>query len=41
MELDELVKELDNKLKVTRKEIKDAIMYIIYKNNIRFTYSKI
>ena len=28
MELDELVKELDNKLKVTRKEIKDDIMYI-------------
>lgn len=28
MELDELVKELDNKLEVTRKEIKDDIMYI-------------
>ena len=28
MELDELVKELDNKLVVTRKEIKDEIMYI-------------
>lgn len=28
MELDELVKELDNKLVVTRKEIKDDIMYI-------------
>ena len=28
MELDELVKELDNKLVVTSKEIKDDIMYI-------------
>lgn len=28
MELDELVKELDNKLEVTRKEIKDDIIYI-------------
>lgn len=28
MELDELIKELDKKLVVTRKEIKDGIMYI-------------
>ena len=40
MELDELVKELDNKLEVTRKEIKDDIMYIYCETKKQFTKCK-